>query len=67
MVAPNATHPELFTTSSEDGVTPSGVIAVGVVLPVLATIAVLLRLYAIRIKGNRFGLDDLFIAIGLVS
>lgn len=35
-------------------------------MPLLATIAVLLRFYAHRVKRVKLGVEDLFIVIGLV-
>lgn len=48
-------------------ITSKSVIAVGAVLPGLATIAVVLRLYSRRLKSVHFGIDDCLIVASLVS
>ena len=47
-------------------VTPRSVIAVGAVLPGLATIAVILRFYARLFKATTVGVDDWMILCSLV-
>ena len=47
-------------------ITPKGVIAVGSVLPGLASIAVALRFYSRRLKGLSLGADDWLILCSLV-
>lgn len=48
-------------------ITSKSVIAVGAVLPGLATIAVVLRLYSRRLKSVHFGIDDCLIVGSLVG
>lgn len=60
MSAPNSPLPEAST------VTPKTIIAVGAVLPAVATIAVLLRFYVRIIKTKSVGFDDYLILFALV-
>lgn len=55
-----------YTTSSEGSITRASVIAVGAVLPGLATIAVTMRFVARSFEIAPFGMDDTFILIALV-
>ena len=48
-------------------VNPKSVIAVGTVLPSLATVAVALRFYARRRLATVIGVDDLLVFFALVS
>ena len=59
---------ETYLSTSEGGITPASVIAVGAVLPGLATIAVCLRLFVrVKLKTISIGADDWLIFISLVS
>ena len=63
MSAPNSPLPAFPEAST---VTPKTIIAVGAVLPAVATIAVLLRFYVRIVKIKSVGFDDYLILFALV-
>lgn len=63
MSAPNSQLPTFPEAST---VTPKTIIAVGAILPAVATIAVLLRFYVRVAKTKSVGIDDYLILFALV-
>ena len=68
MASTNSSSTEQFLSTSENGLTPSKVIANGAVMTGLSIIAVGLRFFArIKFVKARLGLDDWLILVAMVG
>lgn len=68
MTSTNSTTPEKYSTTSEGNITSANVIAVGAVLPILASIAVIARFYGRKTVSIVFlGADDWLVLVSLVN